>query len=282
MFGFAGWTFIGSSAIHLRDQGGNILINLFFGPTVNAARGISTKVNSVVMQFVQNFMTALNPQIIKNYANDEYTYMFKLIFAGSRFSFYLILLLSLPVLINTEMILQLWLGIVPDHTSSFVKLFLLLSMSDALSNPIITAQNATGHIRNYQIVVGGTLLMNLPVMYIFFKLGYAAEYSVIIAIVISQICLFLRLYMFKRNVASFSIHAFLTSVYLRVIIVSIASAILPFIISLYVGKSLLLFILLSVVCLLTTGLSVFYLGMSKYERILVFTKVQEFVSTKLH
>lgn len=276
MFGFAGWTFIGSSAIHLRDQGGNILINLFFGPTVNAASGISMKVNSVVQQFVLYFMMAINPQIIKSYAKGEYNYMFKLIFVGSRASFYLILLLSLPVLLNTETILYLWLGDVPKHTSAFVKLLLILLMSDTLSNPIITAQSATGKIRNYQIVVGGALLMNLPIVYIFFKLGYAAEYSLITAIAFSQICLFLRLYMFKMNVKSFSIKQFLVQVYLNVIIVSIVASFIPIVIAKNIETNILSLLYLSVICIITTSLSIFFLGLRSKERLIVLGHISKF------
>lgn len=115
MFGFAGWNFIGAAASILRDQGGNIVINLFCGPSVNAARGIAVQVNTAITGFVQNFMTALNPQITKSYASGNKEYMMTLIFQGARFSFYLLLLLSLPILINTHYILVIWLKLVPEH-----------------------------------------------------------------------------------------------------------------------------------------------------------------------
>ena len=108
MFGFAGWNFIGASSAILRDQGGNIVINLFYGPAVNAARGIAMQVNGAVTGFVSNFMTALNPQITKSYAAGDRAYMMTLIYQGARLSFYMLLLLSLPVFLNTHYILVIW------------------------------------------------------------------------------------------------------------------------------------------------------------------------------
>ena len=154
MFGFAGWNFIGTASAVLRDQGGNVVINLFCGPTVNAARGVAFQVNNAVNQFVANFMTALNPQITKSYASGDKEYMMTLIFQGARLSFYMLLLLSLPILVNTHYILELWLKIVPEHTVLFVQLVLIFTMSESISQPLITAMLATGKIRNYQIVVG--------------------------------------------------------------------------------------------------------------------------------
>lgn len=155
IFSFAGWNFIGASSAVLRDHGGNIIINLFCGPTVNAARGIAFQVNNAIQGFVSNFMTALNPQITKSYAAKNYTYMMTLIFQGARLSFYMLLLLSLPIIINTHYLLTLWLNTVPEHTVLFVRLVLIFAMSESISGPLITAMLATGNIRNYQIIVGG-------------------------------------------------------------------------------------------------------------------------------
>ncbi|MCF2583265.1 lipopolysaccharide biosynthesis protein, partial [Bacteroides caecigallinarum] len=184
MFGFAGWNFIGSSSAILRDQGGNLLINLFCGPTVNAARGIAIQVNSAIAGFVSNFMTALRPQITKSYASKDFDYMMVLIYQGARLSFYLLLVLSLPIILNTEYILEKWLNTVPTHTISFVQLVLIFSMSESISNPLVTAMQATGRIRNYQLIVGGLQMLNLPVSYILMKIGFFPEAIFIVSIVI--------------------------------------------------------------------------------------------------
>ena len=197
MFSFAGWNFIGASSAILRDQGGNIVINLFCGPAVNAARGIAFQVNTAVHGFVTNFMTALNPQITKSYASGDREYMMTLIFQGARLSFYMLLALSLPIFVNTHYILVLWLKIVPEHTVIFVQLILLFGLSESISNPLITAMLATGKIRNYQLVVGGLQLMNLPVSYFLLRMGMFPEVVIVVAIVISQCCLAARLLMLR-------------------------------------------------------------------------------------
>lgn len=184
MFGFAGWNFIGATSAVLRDQGGNVVINLFCGPAVNAARGIAFQVNNAISGFVTNFMTALNPQITKSYAAGDKDYMMTLIYQGARLSFYMLLLLSLPVLVNTHYILSLWLKIVPDHAVLFMQLVLVFAMSESISNPLITAMLATGKIRNYQLVVGGLQMMNLPVSYVFLRIGMFPEVVIVVAIAI--------------------------------------------------------------------------------------------------
>lgn len=198
IFSFAGWNFIGASSAVLRDHGGNIIINLFCGPTVNAARGIAFQVNNAIQGFVSNFMTALNPQITKSYAAKNYTYMMTLIFQGARLSFYMLLLLSLPIIINTHYLLTLWLNTVPEHTVLFVRLVLIFAMSESISGPLITAMLATGNIRNYQIIVGGLQMLNLPTSYILLSLGAIPETVLIVAVLISQCCLMARLYMLKK------------------------------------------------------------------------------------
>ena len=148
MGAFAVWNFIGCTAALLRDQGVNILLNVFIGPIVSAARGIAVSVNTAIGSFVGNFMVALNPQITKSYAPQDYTYMNSLIEQGSRFSYYIMLVFILPVILEAEFVLALWLGEYPSYTVTFVRLVLIASIIDALSNTLITLQNATGRIRN--------------------------------------------------------------------------------------------------------------------------------------
>lgn len=199
MFGFAGWNFIGTASAVLRDQGGNILINLFNGPIVNAARGIAFQVNNAIQGFVNNFMIALNPQITKSYAANNHKYMMTLIFQGARLSFYMLLILSLPILLNTQYILEIWLKTVPEHSTLFVQLVLILAMSESISYPLITAIQATGRIRNYQLLVGGLQLLNFPISYCLLHIGFFPEIIMIVAIILTQVCLGARLYMLQKS-----------------------------------------------------------------------------------
>ena len=181
------------------------------GPIVNAARGIANTVNNVLASFAGNFMTALNPQITKSYAAGNYDYMFSLVERGSRFSYYILLLFALPMLFEAEFVLTLWLKHYPEHTVNFVRLILIVTMCDILSNTLINLKSATGNIRNYQIVVGGMLLMNFPLSYFCLKLGCPPESTLVIALLVAVLCLFLRLF-FLRKVAGFSIKRYLYKV----------------------------------------------------------------------
>lgn len=265
IFSFAGWNFIGSSSAILRDQGGNIVINLFYGPAVNAARGIAVQVNTAVAGFVNNFMTALNPQITKSYASGEREYMMTLIYQGARLSFYMLLFLSLPVLVNTHYILVLWLKLIPEHTVSFVQLTLIFAMCESISYPLITAMLATGNIRNYQLVVGGLQLFNLPISYILLRLGFMPESVLVVAIVISQLCLLARLIML-RTMINLSFWQFTRKVYLNVIAVAVLSSIVPLLMSFNVSETFGHFLLVCIVSVLCTSITIYYVGCTNEER----------------
>ena len=276
MFGFAGWNFIGASSAVLRDQGGNIVVNLFFGPTVNAARGIASQVNNAVTGFVSNFMTALNPQITKSYASGDHEYQMTLIFQGARLSFYMLLLLSLPILANTHYILVLWLKLVPEHAVLFVQLTLVFAMSESISNPLVTAMLATGRIRNYQIVVGGLQMMNLPISYVCLRFGCAPESVLVVAIFISQCCLAARLYMLRGMIGLSSIR-YMKNVYLNVLAVALLSAIVPGLLSMYMQESFLSFIAISLVAMASTVAAEFYIGCNNKERAFVVARAKTIV-----
>lgn len=273
MFGFAGWNFIGAASAVLRDQGGNIVINLFCGPAVNAARGIAYQVNTAINGFVSNFMMALNPQITKSYASGDKEYMMTLIFQGARLSFYILLLLSLPVIINVHYILTLWLKIVPEHTTQFVQLVLIFAMSESISNPLVTAMLATGKIRNYQIIVGGLQMMNLPISYVLLRLGCIPETVLIVAICISQCCLAARLYML-RGMIGLSISQYLSNVYFNVLSVSVLSAIIPCAVFYYLNETFINFMLVCVISVICTCIVIYYIGCNNQERQFILSKVK--------
>lgn len=266
IFGFAGWNFIGASSVVLRDQGGNMLINLFFGPSVNAARGVAMSVNGAVTGFVSNFMTALNPQITKSYASGDFQYMFKLVFQGARLSFYILLILALPILFTTQYLLELWLGLVPEHAANFARLVLIFTMSESLANPLVTVMLATGKIRNYQIMVGGFQLLNLPLSYVSLWLGYPPETIFVVAIFVSVICEMSRLVML-RSMVGLSVRSFMKDVYVNVIVVTLVSSILPYITLKCIGiDSFITFIIICIVSILSTLVTIYSVGCNRNDR----------------
>lgn len=273
MWNFTGWNFIGGTALVLKDQGVNILLNLFYGPILNTVRGLSITVSNAVNSFAGNFMAAINPQIIKSYASNDYEYMFQLMEKGTRFSFYIIWILTLPILLETDFILTLWLKNVPDHTVNFVRLILVVSLIDVLSNTIITAQTATGKIRNYQLVVGGMLLTNFPISYALLKLGFQPECIMFVAIFVSICCLFLRL-LILRNSINLSIIWFCRRICKNVFFVVLVSIIIPSLIYYFMPKEgWMRFVIVCTFCLLCTLLSILRIGCSPVERQFIYDKV---------
>lgn len=273
MGSFAFWNFIGCTARLLKEQGVNILLNIFIGPTINAARGIAVSVNTAITSFSGNFMIALSPQITKSYAVGDYNYMNSLVERGSRFSFYIMFVFILPVMLETEFIMNIWLGSYPEYTIGFVRLALVVSAIDILSNTLINLQTATGKIRNYQLVVGGMLMMNFPLSYLCLKLGLSPISVYIVAIVVAVCCLILRLLFLRRMVEKFSMSSFLCNVTVNVLNVVLTASIIPFSITLLIDDSwtrLLLLVPFSMVC---AACSIFCIGCNASER--------SFISAKL-
>lgn len=272
---FAGWNTIGVASSVCRDHGVNILLNLFFGPAVNAAKAIATQVNGAVYNFVRSFTTAVNPQITKSYVANDHSYMFTLIYSSARFSYFILLLICLPLILKTEYVLAVWLKDVPDFSVAFVRWTLLYVMSESLSNPLIVAQLATGKIRDYQIVVGGLQLLNLPVAYILLKMGYSPVSVMIASFVISQVCLFARLIML-RTMIGLNLWEYIRKVYIRVICVTVLATLLPLMVLNFFPDTFWASMSFIVICLVCVSVSVLAAGCTKSERMFVADKVRDF------
>ena len=219
LLAFSGWSLFGGIANMGASQGLNILLNLFFGVTVNAAMGIANQVQTAVYSFVSNFQTAFNPQIVKSYVSGDRCYFIDLIMRTSKYSYFLLFAISLPLYICCEEVLSLWLGEVPAHTVSFCRLMILLSLLDALQGPLWVSVQATGKIRDYQILMSVMILANLPVSYLFLRIGYVPEVVLEIRCILSILILWVRLWYLKRLYA-FSIKRYLREVLGRVIVVT--------------------------------------------------------------
>lgn len=273
ILGFASWNFIGASSGILKEQGVNILLNIFYGPVVNAARGIAVQVSTAVLQFSQNIVTAINPQITKSYANGNHAYTMFLIEKGAKLSYFMLFTLSLPIITNTPYILKIWLGEYPNYSIIFVRLVLVYSIHEAISSTLMTAMFATGKIKNYQIVVGGIQLLCFPLSYFALKLGYQPESVFIIAIIISIACLAARLYML-RTMINLSISAFINNVYIRILGVSAISSAIMYLLIHFLEKGMQNFIVNSTVSVIITLCTIYFIGFNKKERIFINNKVK--------
>lgn len=230
MSGFASWNMLGSLSVIFADQGVNILLNIFCSPIVNAARGIAVQVNNAVNQFASNFMVALNPQITKSYGAQELDKYKELMTKGSKLSVIMLTCLSLPILIETDYILTLWLKEVPEHAVMFVQLILLFAISEAFSGTFTTGLLATGKIKWLMILVAGTRLMNFPISWIVLKIFGVPELTMLISIVLSQVCLLLRLVLLKKhieiNVLTYYVTVVLKMILLGVIVFAVCHIVL--------------------------------------------------------
>lgn len=219
LISFSGWTIWGNTAAVFSNHGSNVLLNIFFGPAVNAAKSISSQASGAINQFVTNLQLAINPQLIKSYSGDDHVYSRKLINYGSKYNYFLVYTLALPLLFRTEDVLNLWLVEPPEFAAIFLRLMLLNILIDSLSRPLMTAAQATGRIKLYQAVVGGLLLLHLPIAYVALKSGFGAESVFVVAVILTSLAGVARIVMLKR-ILDFSFKKFLRTSLLRALLVS--------------------------------------------------------------
>ena len=271
MFGFAGWSFWGNLAAILYTQGLNMMLNIFFGPIVNAARGIAVQVQSAVQQFVGGFQTALNPQITKNYASNNLPQMHSLMFRSARFSFLLLFFLSLPVLMETNFILTLWLKTVPDDAVIFTQIMICISLIYTTANPCIIANQATGKVKIYQMVVGGILLLILPISYVVLKLGAPAYSVFIVHFCIESVAQFSRMYMLRKLI-HLPLWQYMKNIYIPIVSTVAIAIILPLVVRMQVAEGWLRFLAVGFTCVLSVGASSYFIGFTKQERVFFLDK----------
>ena len=265
MTGFAGWNFLGQGAYQLNGSGVNLLINIFFGVTLNAARGIAGQVNNAVSQFISNFMVALSPQITKSYAAGELAEMHKLVFRGAKFSYFLCLFFLIPICLETEYILDLWLVKVPDYTVSFVRWTLYITAVNIFSGTLITALHATGNIKRYMIIVGMVEVSNFPLTYIAFRFGANPLYSYYIYFGVYLVLMFLRLYLIK-DLIRMSGRRYIREVYVKSAMVSAVSAIPPLLVMFAMPSGIMRLLTVCIVSAISTVGSVYVFGFANDEK----------------
>jgi O-antigen/teichoic acid export membrane protein len=278
LLNFGQWNLFGGIAGVAMGQGTNILLNIFFGPAINAARGVAYQVGGAINLFVVNLQVAINPQIVKSYAVDDTKYMHELIFQGSKFSFYLVYLLCLPILFETEYIFNLWLTNVPEYTIIFTKLIFISILIDSLSGSLMTAAQASGIIKKYQMIIGGLLLINLPVSYIFLKLGYPPQVTLFVSIFISIIALFCRLFIVSKLV-NISVILFFKKVLKPVLLIAVLSPIMPLILKLAIQPSFMSFFLTILLTVLSVTTSIYWFGLATKEKKYLEQKMKHILTT---
>lgn len=274
LLSYAGWTMNGNLAIIGYNQGINILLNVFFGPVVNAARAISMQVENAVNQMLGGFTMAIRPQIVKSYAQGDLQYMHSLLIKGTKFSFFLTLIFVVPLSLNLEYILGLWLKEVPQYTCVFSQMLLLASLGFALSRPTIMAVHATGKIKKFQLVEGSLLLTIVPISYVGLEWFDFSPYGVIaVYLIVETLTQLVRVWIIYPMI-SLSIGR-----YFKDIILQIFKVLIPICFTVYLlytyhyCDSLGTLITNVLVTVITTAVSIYFLGLSSGERTPIINKI---------
>ena len=273
---FTGWNYLGACALILRSQGLNILMNLFFGVTVNAARGIATQVETAVGLCIQNLALAISPQITKSFAQNNKDYMRDLICYGAKYTYLMVFIIIIPLLFETPLILNIWLKGVPDFTVIFTRLTLLLILSDCLSNTLTDALLASGDIKKLQIMAGCVVLQVFPLSYILFSIGFPS-YSCYVLCIIALIVKFVFEVYYVRTIANMSFLYFFNNVLIRAISSSVFILVMPATLVLFYEESIARMIYLSISSTLWSFVIIYLFGLSKSERLFIIDKVRGFL-----
>ena len=266
MTSFAGWNFLGNGAYMLNTQGVNILMNMYFGVAVNAARGVATQVDAALKQFVNNFTTAVNPQITKSYAQGDLDTMHKLVCRSAKFSAFLMMFFAIPIILETDTILSLWLKTPPDYAAIFLKWIIISSFMDTvLANSLVTSMFATGNIKRYQIVVTIVGCLVFPLSWIAFQMGFDPYAGYILYFVIYTILLFVRLYLL-REMVKLPIMMYVREVLFKVLPVMAICFAVPSLLLINIGEGVIRLVTIVALSTLVTSIAIYNLGLNGGER----------------
>ena len=273
--GFSGWNFFGSFSNVSVSHVLNVIANVFYGVIVNAAIGIATQVNNALYQFITNLQTAYKPQIVMLYASKNNNNFLKLVFQASKISYYLLFILTLPLLINTEFVLYLWLKNVPDYSIIFTRLLLFESLISATALPLGMAVQATGNIKNYQIIVSCFMITAIPLSLLFLWLGYSPVLIFIIKIVLVFLMFIWRLFFLKKNIG-ISIANYISSVVFPIFIITIISSALTLLLYTLIPGNILRFFVSCFVSTISIITLVFSVGINSDERKVLIVWLKKF------
>ena len=272
MLSFASWAIWGNCASLFCTQGLNILLNIFFSPTVNAARALAVQVQNGISLFSSNLQSAINPQITKSYATGNFAYMHQLIYYSSKLSFLLLWIIILPIFLNTDAILHIWLKEVPEHSSTFIRIILITMLIEVLSNPFSTTVSATGKIRTYQTIIGGIMMTTLPASYIVLKLGALPESVFNVSLCVSFISYLVRFYFIQKYVNIDTIN-YLHKVIFKLIPTLIISSIMGYMLSHIFTESTIAVIISSSIYIIISSITAYLIGLEKEEKQFIRNKI---------
>ncbi|MDY5532547.1 oligosaccharide flippase family protein [Butyricimonas virosa] len=266
MLSFSGWTLFSSLAGTGINQVNTILVNIFFGPVVNAARAIALQINSAMSSFCASFLTAIKPPMIKSYAEGDHVYLNKIFYLSNKFVYYCLLLVCLPLLFEMDTVLELWLKIVDVQTVLFSRLILIYALIMSLNNPISIIIQATGYVKEYSVFVEFFTLLSVPVTYILFKLGYPAYTTFVVMVIVAFAAHIVRLIYLKKYYNLFSYSEYIKLFILPAILITFVVFLLVGVVHFAISNALLRLCLTVLISVVSTTLLTFLIGLSKNEK----------------
>lgn len=278
MSGFASWNITGDLAFMCNTQGLNILLNMFFGPIVNAARGVAVQVESVMIQFIGNFQTAINPQITISYASGNINQTKNLIYKASKFCFFLMFIIAVPFFLEIDYILELWLKNVPEHTIAFIRLTILMVSFDCLSKPLHLAINATGKVKGYQIIQSSLFIFLLPISYTLLKYSnILPEFIILLLLILKVIMLILRVFIIS-SLIGLNKKDYMEKVIIPSLVCFCVSIIFPLMLILNIAPSTFRLILTIIISFACSIITIYFLGLTKNEKNFVVSLLRKLVN----
>lgn len=265
IFSFSGWTIYGQLAVVGSNQGTNILVNIFHSVAANAAMGVGHQVNSALTGLVSNFQTAFKPQITKSYASGDYEYLTSLTNYASKISFFLLFLVSLPIILNIEWVLQLWLERVPAHAGELCIVFIIASLCNAVSAPLWMNIFATGRVRNYQLGLSAAYVAELIAVYVLFRMGYPLVVGVSMKAVLNFVVVFVRLYYTHTTQPQFSLIGYSRQVLLPVFCAAILTIAVSLPVANMTNNDLIRLSLTPIIVIVSIALA-YFVGLNKREK----------------
>ena len=277
MLGFSGWSFFNNTAFILNGQGVNMLMNVYFGVVVNAARGIAVQVESAVLQFVNSFTTAVNPQITKCYACGDLDSMHKLVCRGAKFSYFSMLLLALPIILEAKQILNLWLVDVPEYAVIFVQLSLVMGLCDCIGNSGYTACMATGKLKKYSIIITSVAILEFPLAWLLFAIDAFPEYAYYTYIGIKVIILVVRMFLLESMIG-LKVRMYIKNVFVPIILTTLIAIVLPIAVSLFMAPTIFRLMVIIFMSVVSVAVNTLCIGMTLNERRAIISACKKIVN----
>lgn len=283
IFSFSTWSMFGQFAIIGANQGTNILVNMFYSVTANAAMGIAAQVNSAISSLAGNIQTAFKPPITKSLAAKNFCYFNTLVYYSTKIAFYILFVVALPLMLNIDVVLKIWLGTVPQYTSEFCVLFIIASLFNTLGAAPGNSVEATGRIKSYQIVISFAFLSDVFVVYLLYKFGYPVVSGMVVKAMLNFVVVFIRIFFAKKEIESFSAMKYIKEVLLRILF-SVILILIPVIPLIRFFDVLYIRLFITLLSILLTCCSAYFIGLNKIEkeqlRLYVNKKFNSFASHK--